>query len=65
MGSVWPILPEEQREALRMRYYENMPSKDIAEKLGKTDGAIRVMLTRALDKLQRILTTDDHPSPTK
>ena len=51
-------LPEEQREALRMRYYENMPSKEIAEKLGKTDGAIRVMLTRALDKLQKILATD-------
>ncbi len=51
-------LPEEQREALRLRYYENMPSKDIAEKLGKTDGAIRVMLTRALDKLQKILSTD-------
>jgi RNA polymerase sigma-70 factor, ECF subfamily len=51
-------LPEEQREALRMRYYENMPSKDIAEKLGKSDGAIRVMLTRALDKLQKILATE-------
>jgi RNA polymerase sigma-70 factor, ECF subfamily len=51
-------LPPENREALRLRYLENMPSKQIAEKLGKTDGAIRVMLTRSLAKLQQILGTD-------
>jgi RNA polymerase sigma-70 factor, ECF subfamily len=51
-------LPEENREALRLRYLEGMPSKQIAEKLGKTDGAIRVMLTRSLAKLQQILGTD-------
>jgi RNA polymerase sigma-70 factor (ECF subfamily) len=49
-------LPEEQREALRMRYVESLPSKAIAEKLGKSDAAVRVMLTRSLKKLQTILT---------
>jgi RNA polymerase sigma-70 factor (ECF subfamily) len=49
-------LPEEQREALRMRYVESLPSKTIAEKLGKSDAAVRVMLTRSLKKLQTILT---------
>jgi RNA polymerase sigma-70 factor (ECF subfamily) len=48
-------LPEDQQEALRMRYVENKPSKEIAERLGKTDGAVRVMLTRSLQKLQGIL----------
>lgn len=48
-------LPEESREALRMRYVENLPSKEIAAKLGKTDGATRVLLTRSLSKLQAIL----------
>lgn len=48
-------LPEEQREAIRLRYVEGMPSKDIAARLGKTDGAVRVMLTRSLNKLQAIL----------
>jgi RNA polymerase sigma-70 factor (ECF subfamily) len=48
-------LPEDQQEALRLRYVENMPSKDIAKRLGKTDGAVRVMLTRSLQKLQGIL----------
>src|SRR5688572_22183366 len=41
-------LPEDQRTALRLRYVENLPSKQIAEQLGKTDAAVRVMLTRSL-----------------
>jgi RNA polymerase sigma-70 factor (ECF subfamily) len=48
-------LPPEQQAALRMRYIENLPSKQIAENLGKTDAAIRVMLTRSLKKLQELL----------
>jgi RNA polymerase sigma-70 factor (ECF subfamily) len=48
-------LPEEQREALRLRYVEQLPSKEIAARLGKTDGAIRVMLTRSLKTLQAVL----------
>jgi len=48
-------LPEDQREALRLRYVEGLPSKEIAERLGKTDGAIRVMLTRSLNRLQTLL----------
>ncbi|REJ93477.1 MAG: RNA polymerase subunit sigma [Planctomycetota bacterium] len=48
-------LPEESREALRMRYMEHLPSKEIAQRLGKTDGAVRVMVTRSLQKLQDIL----------
>lgn len=48
-------LPEDAREALRLRYQHGMPSKEIAEKLGRTDGAIRVLLSRALTKLQDAL----------
>jgi RNA polymerase sigma-70 factor (ECF subfamily) len=48
-------LPEDARDALRMRYVEGMPSKEIAQKLGRTDGAVRVLLTRSLQKLQDIL----------
>lgn len=48
-------LPEEQRMALKMRYLEQLPSKTIAEKLGKSDGSVRVMLTRSLAKLQELL----------
>jgi RNA polymerase sigma-70 factor (subfamily 1) len=55
-------LPEDQREALRLRYLEGLPSKEIAARLGKTDGAVRVMLTRALGRLQQILGPDIAPS---
>jgi RNA polymerase sigma-70 factor (subfamily 1) len=53
-------LPEDQREALRLRYVDNLPTKQIAEKIGKTDAAVRVMLSRSLKKLQGILS--DSPS---
>ena len=43
-----------------MRYVENLPSKQVAERLGKTDAAVRVMLTRSLkrpfpEKYRRLL----------
>ena len=55
-------LPDEQREALRLRYVESLPSKEIAARLGKTDAAVRVMLTRSLKKLQSLLGEDGRPS---
>lgn len=48
-------LPAEQREALRLRYVESLPSRQIAERLGKSDAAVRVMLTRSLKKLHTLL----------
>lgn len=48
-------LPEDQREAIRLRYVEGLPSKEIAQRLQKSDGAIRVMLTRSLKRLQTVL----------
>ncbi len=54
-------LPADQREALRLRYVEGLPSKQIALQLGKTDGAVRVMLTRSISRLQSILGPDVAP----
>jgi RNA polymerase sigma factor (sigma-70 family) len=44
-------LNDHEREALRMRYLEDLPSKEIAKRLGRTDGAVRVLLTRSKQKL--------------
>ena len=52
-------LSEEQASALRLRYMQNLPTKEIAEQLGKSDGSVRVMLTRTLNKLQELLEDDD------
>jgi RNA polymerase sigma-70 factor (ECF subfamily) len=48
-------LAADQQTALRLRYIDNLPSKRIAEHLGKTDAAVRVMLTRSLKKLHELL----------
>lgn len=48
-------LSEEQREAIRLRYVEGWPTKEIAEHLGKSDGAVRVLLTRTLARLQELM----------
>ncbi len=55
LQEVLATLPEESREALRLRYVEGLATKEIAERLGKTDGAIRVLLTRSLNKLQELM----------
>lgn len=55
MWAALDSLPEEQRDALRLRYVDGLATKEIAQRLNKTDGAIRVMLTRSLDKLQSLL----------
>jgi RNA polymerase sigma-70 factor, ECF subfamily len=51
-------LPDESQQALRLRYVEGLPSKEIAARLQKTDGATRVLLTRSLAKLQELLRHD-------
>jgi RNA polymerase sigma-70 factor (ECF subfamily) len=53
--SAMKTLPDEAQEALRLRYVEGLPSKEIAERLQKTDGAVRVLLTRSLKKLGDLL----------
>lgn len=53
-------LPLEQRTALRLRFVDGMATKDIAEQLGKSDGAIRVMLSRTISLLQEQLASPGH-----
>jgi RNA polymerase sigma-70 factor (ECF subfamily) len=48
-------LPAEGREVLRLRYGEGLPTKEIAGRIGKTDGAVRVMLSRAVQRLRELL----------
>jgi RNA polymerase sigma-70 factor (ECF subfamily) len=48
-------MPDEQRTVLQLRYGEGRPTKEIAEQIGKSDGATRVLLTRALKKLKQLV----------
>jgi RNA polymerase sigma-70 factor (ECF subfamily) len=53
-------LPELGREAVRLRYVEGWASKEIAKELGKSDAAIRVLLSRTLKKLHEMIGDDPH-----
>ena len=48
-------LPEDQQQALTLRYVQNLSSKEIAEQLCKSDGAVRVMLTRSTRRLEKLM----------
>lgn len=49
-------LPDERREALIMRFALGMDNREIARAMGKTDGATKVLLHRAVRQLQGIVT---------
>ena len=51
-------LSDDCQSALRLRYVDGLPLKEIATRLGKTDGATRVLLTRSLAQLQELLRHD-------
>jgi RNA polymerase sigma-70 factor, ECF subfamily len=48
-------LPTDQREALRLRYGEGLGTREIALHLDKTDVAVRVLLSRTLQRLRELL----------
>lgn len=48
-------LSDEQRLAIRLRYAEGLPTKTVAERLGKTDVATRVLLSRSIRQLEKLL----------
>ena len=43
---------------IRLRDLQSLPTKEIADQLGKTDGAIRVLLNCSLQRLQIIMERD-------
>ena len=45
-------LPREHRDILRMRYQEGLSTKVIAVRTGKSHGALRVLLTRLVRRLE-------------
>jgi RNA polymerase sigma-70 factor (ECF subfamily) len=54
-------LPADQREALRLRYGEGLGTREIALRLDKSDVAVRVLLSRTIQRLRDLLTPDESP----
>ena len=48
-------LPQEQREAVVLFYYEDLPTEAISRVTGVSPGAVRTRLSRAREKLRRML----------
>src|SRR5436190_172660 len=52
-------LPDDRREALIMRFALGMDNREIARALGRTDGATKVLLHRAIRQLEDIVQADE------
>ncbi len=56
--AVWDLLrrlPERQRAAVVLRYYEDLPDAEVAELLGCRPATVRSLLHRALARLEEVL----------
>ncbi len=49
------LLPDDRREALIMRFALGMDNREIARTLGRSDGATKVLIHRAIKQLQEIV----------
>lgn len=54
-------LPENQAEAVRLRYMEGLPLAEIVERMGKSDTAVAGLLKRGLKNLRTRLDTSSSP----
>ncbi|TWT57013.1 ECF RNA polymerase sigma factor SigK [Thalassoglobus neptunius] len=59
LGTAMEQLSEDAQVALRLRYLDGLPSKEIATRLGKSDASVRILLSRSLKKLQKILSENE------
>ena len=50
-------LPDDRREALIMRFALGMDNREIARAMGRTDGATKVLIHRAIKQLEQIVGT--------
>ncbi len=51
-------LPDDRREALVMRFALGMDNREIARALGRTDGATKVLIHRAIKQLNDVMGTE-------
>jgi len=52
-------LPDDRREALIMRFALGMDNREIARAMGRTDGATKVLIHRAIKQLEGIVRTPE------
>ena len=52
-------LPPGSQEVLRLRNLEGLPFEEVARRMGRTSGAVRILWLRALDRLRLLLKEED------
>lgn len=57
-------LPDEYREVITLAHVVGLSRAEIAEQMGKSEGAVRVLLHRALARVSTLLTGPDPGEPT-
>lgn len=52
------LLPAAQKEALRLRYYDELPIADIVERMGRSETAVAGLLKRGLSTLRELMSKE-------
>lgn len=52
-------LPEDYQEVIYLRNMQRLPFKDVAERMGRSTGAVQMLWLRALKQLQEQMQTDE------
>jgi RNA polymerase sigma-70 factor (ECF subfamily) len=60
LASALSALPEDQREALLLRYHEGLPLAEIGRRLGRTRPAVASLLRRGLQQLRKAFPEQNH-----
>ena len=55
MEACLALLPAAQKEALRLRYYDELPITDIVERMGRSETAVAGLLKRGLSALRELM----------
>jgi len=59
MGRLLGLLPDKQREILVLRVVVGLTAEETAKVVGSTPGAVRVAQHRALNRLQKVLASEE------
>jgi RNA polymerase sigma-70 factor (ECF subfamily) len=51
-------LPEDRRELIDLRYRQGMPIEEIARRLGKSEGSVKMLLNRTVKELQSLISSN-------
>ena len=58
MEACLALLPAAQKEALRLRYYDELPIADIVERMGRSETAVAGLLKRGLSTLRESMSKE-------